>query len=77
MRRERRLFLSEQPRTRDIFCRDMALVCQIDAALEALDRGQLLRMDQGAVVQHDGISAKPGSKQPTSPKNAPPPRVAR
>ena len=58
MHRERRLFLSEQPRTRDIFCRDMALVCQIDAALEALDRGQLLRMDQGAVVQHDGIQRK-------------------
>ena len=58
MHRERRLFLSEQPRTRDIFCRDMALVCQIDAALEALDRGQLLRMDQSAVVQHDGIQRK-------------------
>ena len=58
MHRERRLFLSEQPRPRDIFCRDMALVCQIDAALEALDRGQLLRMDQGAVVQHDGIQRK-------------------
>lgn len=36
----------------------MALVCQIDAALEALDRGQLLRMDQSAVVQHDGIQRK-------------------
>ena len=36
----------------------MALVCQIDAALEALDRGQLLRMAQSAVVQHDGIQRK-------------------
>ena len=36
----------------------MALVCQIDAALEALDWGQLLWVDQGAVVQHDGIQRK-------------------
>ena len=33
----------------------MALVCQIDAALQPRAEGQLLRMLQSGIVQHKGI----------------------